>query len=1231
VPEYRSRREALAAERAAAAAAAPGVPADAPDALDPAAPAVETPPAASGDVRVPEVEKAAVERPAADRRVVDQSLTPVPVTVEPHVPPVEAKAKVRASLKLSRPAAAPTRTKTVPVPELPPTPTAKDVDLRELGPLAAALVESLAEAGVEGVEAGRRRRAEYSSDASLYRVVPQAVVFPRHADELSAILTVCTNLAVPLTVRGAGTSIAGNAVGAGVVADLSRYLNAVTAVDPQSRTATVQPGVVLSKLQAAAAPYGLRFGPDPSTHNRATIGGMIGNNACGSRALAYGRTADNLLGLEVLTGAGEKLSLVSPAWLGLDPNVPKGTPLRSSAPLQALQHLVQANLATIRTEFGRFGRQVSGYSFEHLLPEKQFDLARFMAGTEGTLAVVTSATLRLVDVPTHSVLVALGYRDMAAAGDAVPAVLPYKPVAVEGLDARIVEAVRTRRGADAVPALPEGAGWLFVELAGPDPADLVARGGAMARTAGALDARVLTDAAEMARLWRIREAGAGLSGRSPNGKPAHAGWEDSAVPVESLGAYLRDFEALLQRFDLSCMPYGHFGDGCLHARIDLPLSATDGTRVFREFLTAAAETVARYGGSLSGEHGDGRARSELLPTMYSPAALELFTQAKAAFDPEGVLNPGIVVRPAAMDVDLRIPAAARAAPLRRRPGLAYHEDSGDFAQAVHRCTGIGACRADTTATGGAMCPSYVATGDEKDTTRARARVLQEMVNGTLVRSGWRSQEVHDALDACLGCKACSSECPTGIDMASYKTEVLYQSYRHRIRPRSHYTLGRLPRWARLASRASGMANRAMSSPALGSVVKRLSGVDQRRSLPTFAGQTVRAWFSARAAQAAREAKTAAQALAAAEKAGVATGTALPPAAPTSAVAAGSTSAVAPAPMSAVAPAPKRPQVVLFTDTFTDNFSPVVGIAAIRVLEAAGFEVRLPQRSLCCGLTWVTTGQLDKGRRILARTVDALAADVTAGVPVVGLEPSCTAVLRGDALELLGSRTKKGTDVAAVSAGVLTLAELLTRHAPEFVAGLAGSLDGVSGVAQPHCHHRAVLGWQTDEALLTTMGAAVTSVGGCCGLAGNFGVEQGHYDLSVAVARTALLPAVEAADARAQAAGLAEPLVLADGFSCRTQLDDLAGRSSRHLAEVLADLLPEPESLPELVPDPEPPPESEPEPKPFLQAQGSGEVAPDAVPAVAEAASTGPASTEAVSTDVADDDPTGEIPSSSSST
>jgi FAD/FMN-containing dehydrogenase/Fe-S oxidoreductase len=948
------------------------------------------------------------------------------------------------------------------------------------------LADALRRAGLAEIDTATRRRAEYSSDASNYRVVPAVVAFPRHVDEIIAALSVCRERGVPIVGRGGGTSIAGNALSTGVVLDLSRHLNRVLHVDPAERTAVVEPGTVLDDVTTAAAPFGLRFGPDPSTHSRATIGGAIGNNACGSRALRYGRTADNVVALDVITGAGLRFTARR-----YGPHSTAGAlqggagPADPEAPLLAdLRALVGGQLATVRTEFGRFTRQVSGYSLEHLLPENGTDVAKFLSGTEGTLALTLGATVRLVAAPRATALAVLGYPDMATAAEAVPGLLPHLPVALEGLDSRMVDVFRSRRGAAAVPDLPRGGGWLFVETSGDTQDEARDAARKLVADGDCLDSSVITGP-QAAALWRIREDGAGLGGRTPAGAPAWPGWEDSAVPPSSLPAYLRELTALMARHGVDGLLYGHFGDGCVHVRIDFPLRDRPG--VLRAFTQDAAHLAASYGGSASGEHGDGRARGELLTAMYSAEAIGLFGAVKNLFDPSGLLNPGVIVDPAPLDADLRVPAAA---PLRRSLGFAYPHDGGDFSTAVHRCTGVGKCRADSTASGGVMCPSYLATRDEKDSTRGRARVLQELANGSLLSSGWRSPEVAEALDLCLSCKGCSSDCPAGVDMATYKAEALYQRYRRRLRPASHYSLGWLPRWAALTARSpwiSSLANGVLSAGFTAALAKRLGGIDARRPLPEFAGESFRRWFGKRGAAAASAA------------------------------------------------ADGRKPVLLWVDTFTNAFAPQVGQAAVRVLEAAGYEVRVTGRNVCCGLTWISTGQLGGARRQLRRTLRELGPALEAGIPIVGLEPSCTAALRGDASELLPGDPR----AAALHGAVRTFAELLSATD----GWTPPDLSDVTGVAQPHCHQHAVLGWDADAGLLKSAGAAVKAVGGCCGLAGNFGVERGHYEVSVAVAETALLPAVRAAGDGAT--------VLADGFSCRTQLDQLADVRGTHLAELLA--------------------------------------------------------------------------------
>lgn len=932
---------------------------------------------------------------------------------------------------------------------------------------------------IEGeVDASTLRRAEYSSDASNYRLVPEVVAFPRSTDDLIAITETSRETGTPLTLRGAGTSIAGNAIGRGIVVDTSRYLNRIHSLDPEARTARIDPGVLVAQLQNAAKPYGLRFGPDPSTWTRCTIGGMIGNNACGSHSLAFGRTDDNIIDLDVIDGLGRRYTASD------DLKVVPG-----------LDEFTLRHLATIRTEFGRFGRQVSGYALEQLLPERGHSLAKLLVGSEGTLATVLGATVKLVEMPSAPVTIALGYPSMVEAADDIPALLAQKPGAIEGMDARLVDAVRRHHGAAAVAALPEGGGWLLIEMPGADQLDALDRAHKLIAASSAISSNLIADPDEARPIWRVREDGVGLAGRTMDGEQCWPGFEDAAVPPERLGEYLREFDKLTERHGIEGMPYGHFGDGCIHVRLSIPLER-DGAAM-RRFMLDAGRLVADFGGSMSGEHGDGRARGELLPLMYSDDAIAAFGELKALFDPRNLLNPEVLVHPAPLDQDLRRPQALPTP--RVRGGFSWEHDAGDFTKAVHRCVGMGKCRADNRAAGGFMCPSYLASKDETHSTRGRARVLQEMVNGKLVTKGWSSPEVADSLDLCLSCKACASDCPAGVDMAAMKSETLYRKYRGKLRPMNHYVLGQLPRWEKLMVPLAPLVNGVMGIGWLRRLLLPLAGVDRRRTIPKVAG---RSFMTDR-------------------KRAVASGAAV----------------------AVDAPRTGRDRVLVWADSFSNGFAPNVDHDVVRVLEASGLEVVTPERSVCCGLTWISTGQLDGARKRLLDLMEVFTPLVDAGVPIVGVEPSCTAVLRSDLLELFPDdpRAKR------IAEATYTLSEVLTGKAPVHPAAEfeLPRLDGVELIVQPHCHQHAVIGFAPDRALLEGLGAQINQLSGCCGLAGNFGLERGHYEMSVAVAGNSLLPALRSKP---------EAIFLADGYSCRTQADQLAGREGVHLATLLADRL-----------------------------------------------------------------------------
>ncbi|UED85759.1 FAD-binding and (Fe-S)-binding domain-containing protein [Streptomyces profundus] len=911
------------------------------------------------------------------------------------------------------------------------------------------------------VEFEAASRALATMDASNYRRIPVGVVAPRDAADVAAALEVCRAHGTPVVARGGGTSIAGQATGTGVVLDFTRHMNEVVSLDPEARTAVVQPGVVCDTLRAAAGRHGLTFGPDPSTHSRCTLGGMIGNNSCGAHSVAWGTTADNVRDLEVLTYRGES------ARLGRGPTgVPAG--LR-----ERVDELLTGELATLRTGFPDLPRRISGYALDELLPERGRDWARAFTGSEGTLGVITEATVALVAEPAARALAVLGYPEEGDAADAASGLLAHGPLTVEGMAVDLV-------GREAARALPPGGAWLFVEIGGADQAEATASAAALCRAfAGSTTGHtVITDPAARRALWRIREDASGTATRLPDGGEAWPGWEDCAVPPARLGGYLREFRGLLRDHGLRGLPYGHFGDGCIHVRIDFDLLSREGVARFREFSQDLADLVVAHGGSLSGEHGDGLARSELLPRMYGERLTGLFDRFKTAWDPDDGLNPGVLARPARLDEQLRFTGL----PTRPPVAFSYPHDDGDFSAAVRRCVGVAKCR-NTEAGAGVMCPSFRATGEETHSTRGRARLLHEMLLGDVVTDGWRSTEVRDALDLCLSCKGCRSDCPVGVDMATYKAEFLHQHYAGRLRPAGHYAMGRLPTWLRLTSalRLAGPANLAARVPPLAAIAKRLGGIAPERAIPPLARESFTRWW-------ARQGRAGGD------------------------------------------------DLLLFPDSFTNYLAPEAGRAAVRVFDDAGLRVGVPEGAVCCGLTEISTGQLDRARATGRRTLDRLAEPLAAGRTVTVLEPPCAAALRTDLPELLPDDPR----AAQLAGQVRTFAETLADLAPDWTPPNIGR--PVAG--QTHCHQHAVLGDVADRRLRARAGLDGALSGGCCGLAGNFGFEKGHYEVSVACAEDQLLPAVRQAPDDAA--------LLADGYSCRLQLEQLTGRRARHLAETLAD-------------------------------------------------------------------------------
>jgi len=1061
----------------------------------------------------------------------------------------------------------------------------------------------------------RRTRALYAADGSNYRAVPDLVVVPADADELATAVTMIAAAGAPVVVRGGGTSMAGNAIG-GVVIDASRQVNRILEINPETRTAVVEPGVVLTDLLGAAKPYGLAFGADPSSASRATLGGMIANNACGAHSVAWGTTADNLRSLDVVLADGTRLTVGSTA----DRAECAGRPGREGELHRALQGFVDRHELLIRRRFGQFTRQISGYALHRLLPECGYNVAGLLSGSEGGLAATLRATVGLTALPKAKVLCVLGFADSISSADCVPIVLRHGPLTMESINRDLVERLpREVRDAAVGAGLPEGNAWLLIEMGGDDERSAAAAArtmledlrdsttpGATPHATGARDASLLgdsgssgaaqlggaslpgaarlggdasspggewlgevgssvgsdgasaaarsgvgssvsglgrfptaslvTDARAQAVLWRCRTDAAGLATRRADGAEAWGGWEDAAVPPERLGAYLRGLDEVMGRHGLSGASYGHFGEGCMHMRIDFDLLSRRGLATYRDFVEQATDLVVELGGSVSGEHGDGRARGELLSRMYGADGVQLFAELKQIWDPARVMNPGMIVDPPPVDLAIRHDGPAK--DRRLLTVFAYPDDDNDFAQAQRRCVGIGKCRQSS---GGVMCPSYQVTREELHSTRGRAHLLWEMLQGDVITDGWRSSEVRDGLDLCLSCKGCLSDCPVNVDMATYKAEFTQHHYARRpwARPMSHWSMGWLPLWTRLASRAPGLANRFARLQ----LAKRLGGIALERDVPTFATESFSAWFNRRSSTTGRSpagrGEVSPKGQASVGGGEVSAGREASASGEASAGREASASGEASARGEAARAVVGRGRVVLWADTFTNYLAPEIGRAAVEVLEAAGFEVVLPDKPVCCGLTWVSTGQLKTARRVLNRSLKTLEPHLADGTPIVGLEPSCTAALRHDAPDLIADNPL--AEQAAKS--TRTFAELLVEAdwTPPQVGGEA--------LVQTHCHQHAVLGFDADRHLMSAAGIdATVPDSGCCGLAGNFGFERDHYAVSKAIGERVLLPAVRSLPEATA--------VLADGFSCRTQIAHGTPRRAHHLAEILAAALPQ---------------------------------------------------------------------------
>ena len=891
-------------------------------------------------------------------------------------------------------------------------------------------------------------RSLYASDLSIYRQMPIGVVIPCDADDVIATVAACHKFEAPILGRGCGTSLAGQCCNVGVVIDFSKYMNNIEGVDFHNSTASMQPGVICDQLRHAANGFGLTFAPDPATHKYCTLGGMIGNNSCGAHSLMGGKTVDNVEELEILTYDGMRMTVGKTGPHEFQQIVRAGG--RQAQIYTRLREIRDRYAEEVRRRYPRIPRRVSGYNLDELLPENGFHVARSLVGSESTLAIVLSAKVRLVRNPAKRALLVVGYPDLGTAGDHVPEILRFQPIGLEAFHKHVVDNMRTKgKKVPGAALLPEGNIWLLVEFGGDTQREANARADAVIKRLRKLPGdhqnRLFETEKDQDAIWHIRESGVGAS-RVPHIEDAWPSWEDSAVAPERLGVYLREFSDLIDRkFNYSWTIYGHFGQGCLHTRIAFDLKTAAGVAKFRRFMEEAADLVIRHGGSLSGEHGDGQARGELLPRMFGPELMQAFREFKSAWDPQWLMNPGKLIDANPLDQDIRVGPDYQPRPVFTH--FQFPEDKGNFALATERCFGVGKCRS---LQGETMCPSFRATREEKHSTRGRARLLFEMLRGDSIMEGWRDEGVKEALDLCLGCKGCKGDCPVSVDLATYKAEFLSHYWEGRPRPRHAYAFGLVDVWARLGSPVAGLANLVTQTPGLTELAKAAVGVAHQRSIPPLAPQNFQQWFRKRR----------------------------PPYIPTTR------------------------QVVLWPDTFTNYFHPDIAQAAVEVLENAGFRVRVPEQPVCCGRPLYDFGMLDRARTYLRKVVATLQQEIRDDIPVVVLEPSCASVFRDE----MGNLLPHDEDAHRFSQHVFLLGEFLDKYAPLYAPPQLRPKS--KALLHGHCHQKALMGMEPDVKWLNKIDLDVQLIdSGCCGMAGSFGFEKEKYEVSVKGGEQALLGAV----------------------------------------------------------------------------------------------------------------------------
>ena len=887
-------------------------------------------------------------------------------------------------------------------------------------------------------------RALYATDSSNYRQVPIGVVFPQTIEDIVQAVAVCKEFDAPVLMRGAGTSLCGQTCNVAVVLDVSRHLTRVISVDPHEQTAIVEPGVVCDALRAAAEEHGLTFGPDPATHSRCTIGGMVGNNSCGAHSVMAGKTVENIEALEILTYDGERMWVGPTSEVELEELI--GAGVRRSEIYAQLRELRDEYAQRVRTQFPKIRRRVSGYNLDELLPENGFNVARALVDSEGTCAVVLQVKTRLVSSPPVRVLVVLGYDDIFTAGDRTPFVMQHRPVALEGLDTSIIEDLG-KKGLleENIGLLPAGGGWLLVEIGAQTASEASERAHRLIQqeaAAGVARGSRFYPGPEQHKVWAVREVGAGAGNAVPGVlEEPYAGWEDAAVDPARVGNYLREFSALLKKYGYRSSLYGHFGDGCIHGRITFQMRTRSGLDAMRSFMQEATDLVVKYGGSISGEHGDGQARAEFLPRMFGPEIMRAFREFKRIWDPLNRMNPGKVVDAYKVDENLKYEPTYR--PLKVETRFSFKSDFGSFAHAAERCVGVAKCR---NTQGGVMCPSYRVTGDERHSTRGRIRLFGELFRGEVIKGMWANEEVKEALDLCFACKSCKNECPAQVDMATYKAEFLSHYYENRSRPRHAMAMGLIHRWARFASYAPAIVNFVNGAPGLRSIARRLAGIAPQRNIPRFARQTFSDWFQSRATRTCG-----------------------------------------------------KTRVIIWPDTFNNHFHPQAAIAATRVLEAYGCTVVLPKAHLCCGRALYDFGMLEQARKQLSQIMHSLEDEIAAGTPIIGLEPACVSVFKDELPNLFPD----DPTAKKLSALVVYFSDFLKTMRPP-----AGSPPKLRALVHGHCHHKAIIGMAGEMELLRKLGIDAKAIGsGCCGMAGSIGFRPETYELSVKAAELGLLPAV----------------------------------------------------------------------------------------------------------------------------